>query len=161
MVEIFSRGDGPRPQDVRLKAFLDQNRATITKIADHLTLGRYSAGKAANAVAPELPERTIVHAVGGLEPVRRGKPRPAVRATVNGRVVVVDDNSGRQLHHLGEIRRRAGEIVFVLACAENGFSAPLADEILERLADLDQALLAPDGGEDALVGEIASRLGFE
>ena len=45
MVEIFSRGDGPRPQDVRLKAFLDQNRATIAKIADHLSLGRYSAGK--------------------------------------------------------------------------------------------------------------------
>ncbi len=161
MVEIFSRGDGPRPQDVRLKAFLDQNRATITKIADHLTLGRYSAGKAASAAAPEPEEKTIVHAVGGLKSGRAGEARPAVRATVNGRVVVVDDTSGRQLHHLGEIRRRAGKVVFLLACSENGFSAPLPDEILERLADLDQALLAPDGGEDALVGEIASRLGIE
>jgi len=80
---------------------------------------------------------------------------------VNGRVVVVDDNSGRQLRHLGEVRRQGDEIVFVLACSENGFSAPAPDEILERLADLDRALLAPDGGEDALVAEIASRLGFE
>jgi hypothetical protein len=29
------------------------------------------------------------------------------------------------------------------------------------LDDLDRALLAPDGGEEALVAEIASRLGFE
>ena len=161
MVEIFSRGDGPRHQDVRLKALLDQNRATITKIADHLTLGRYSAGKAANAAAPELPEKTSVDAVGGLKSGPAREARPAVRATVNGRVVVIDDNSGRQLHHLGEIRRRVGTVVFLLACAENGFSAPLPDEVLDRLADLDQALLAPDGGEDVLVGEIASRLGFE
>ena len=161
MVEIFSRGDGPRPQDVRLKAFLDQNRATIAKIADHLSLGRYSAGKKANAPAPEPGEKTIIHAVAGLDSRPTRESRPVVRATVNGRVVVVDDNSGRQLHHLGEIRRRANEVVFVLACSENGFSAPLSDEILEQLADLDRALLAPDGGEDALVGEIASRLGCE
>ena len=161
MVEIFSRGDGPRPQDVQLKAFLDQNRGTITKIADHLSLGRYSAGKSANAAPPEPEEKTIVHAVGGVAASPTREARPAVRATVNGRVVVVDDNSGRQLHHLGEIRRRGEELVFLLACSENGFSAPLADEFLERLADLDQALLAPDGGDDALVNEIGSRLGFE
>ena len=161
MVEIFSRGDGPRPQDVRLKAFLDQNRTTIVKIADHLSLGRYSAGKLANAATPEPPEKAIIHAVGGFNSRPTKEPRPAVRATVNGRVVVVDDNSGRQLHHLGEIQRRAGEVVFLLACADNGFSAPLPNEMLERLADLDEALLAPDGGEEALVGEIASRLGVE
>lgn len=161
MVEIFSRGDGPRPQDVRLKAFLDQNRGTITKIADHLSLGRYSAGKRANTATLEPEEKTIVHAVGGVPSSAAREARPAVRATVNGRVVVVDDNSGRQLRHLGVIRRQGDEIVFVLACSENGFSASLPDEILERLADLDRALLAPDGGEDALVGEIASRLGFE
>ncbi len=161
MVEIFSRGDGPRLQDVRLKAFLDQNRGTITKIADHLSLGRYSARKRANAHTQEPQEKTIIHAVGGVPSSSAREARPAVRATVNGRVVVVDDNSGRQLRHLGEVRRQGDEIVFVLACSENGFSAPAPDEILERLADLDRALLAPDGGEDALVAEIASRLGFE
>ena len=161
MVEIFSRGDGPRSQDVRLKAFLDQNRGTITKIADHLSLGRYSAGKRANTSTPQPEEKAIFHTVGGAASSPAREARPAVRATVNGRVVVVDDNSGRQLHHLGEIRRRGDEIVFLVACSENGFSAPLPDEILERLADLDRALLAQDGGEDALVSEIGSRLGFE
>ncbi len=161
MVEIFSRGDGPRPQDVRLKALLDQNRPTIEKIADHLTQGGYSARKRVKAPAPRLSEKTIVHAVGGFSSGGTVEPRPVVRATLNGRVVVVDDNSGRQLHHLGEIRRRPSEIVFCLASSENGFSAPLPDEILDTLADLDQALLASDGGEEALVGELASRLGFE
>ena len=165
MVEIFSRGDGPRPQDVRLKALLEKNRPTIEKIADHLTQGGYSAGERAKALAPRVAEKTaektIVHALGGFNSSQTIEPRPVVRATLNGRVVVVDDNSGRQLHHLGEIRRRAGEIVFCLASSENGFSAPLPDEFLNTLADLDQALLAPDGGEEALVGEIASRLRFE
>jgi hypothetical protein len=159
MVEIFSRGDGPRPQDARLKAFLDKNRSTIVKIADHLTQGQYSAGKTANAAVSQEEPRTIVHALG--EHPRTTEPRPVVRATLNGRVVVVDDNSGRQVHHLGEIRRRGEEITFLLASAENGFSAPLPDELLDALIDLDRAALASHGGEEALVQELASRLGIE
>jgi hypothetical protein len=83
-----------------------------------------------------------------------------VRATINGRVIVVDDNSGRQLHHLGEIRRRGDEIRFVLASAENRFPAPVAAEIAAAIEDLDAAELAPDGGEEALVDEIGRRLGL-
>ncbi len=160
MVEIVSRGDGPRPQDARLKAFLDRNRATITKLADHLTQGGYSAGKRAQATPQRVEDKTIVHVLGGAASGAT-KSRPVVRATLNGRVVVVDDNSGRQLHHLGEIRRRGGEIVFLLASAENGFSAPLPEALLAALADLDRATLAADGGEDALVRELAMRLDVE
>jgi hypothetical protein len=160
MVEIVSRRDGPRPEDVRLKALIDKNRPTIERIADHLTQGGYSAGKRAKP-APRANEKTIVHVLGGLDSGKTPESRPVVRATLNGRVVVVDDNSGRQLHHLGEIRRRDGQTVFSLATAESGFSAPVPDEILNTLADLDQALLASDGGEEALSHEIASRLGFE
>ena len=159
MVEIFSRGDGPRPQDARLKAFLDQNRSTIVKIADHLSLGQYSANKQPKAAAPQASGK-IIHALGPSSSAA-AEARPCVRATINGRVIVVDDNSGRQIHHLGEIRRKAGEIVFLLARTENGFSAPPPDELLDTLADLDRALLSPDGGEEALVAEIASRLGIE
>ncbi len=160
MVEIISRRDGPRPEDVRLRALLEKNRPTITAIADQLSQGKYSASKAAkNAVAPEV-EKKMIHLVGGSAPATR-EARPCVRATINGRVVVVDDNSGRQLHHLGEIRRRDGEIHFVLASAHNKFPAPAPEEIVVALDDLDDAELAPDGGEEALVAEIARRLGFE
>lgn len=160
MVEIFSRGDGQRPQDARLKAFLDQNRSTITKIADHLSNGQYSANKQPKPKAEPEASGKIIHALGGLAS-SAAEQRPCVRATVNGRVIVVDDNSGRQLYYLGEIRRRDNQIMFLLARAENGFSAPLTDPFVEKLDDLDRALLAPDGGEDALVDEIASRLECE
>ncbi len=158
MVEIISRNDGPRPQDARLKSLIENNRATITGIADRLTNGGYSAAKAAKAAPAVAPERTVLHFIGAA-PAPAHAPLPVVRATLNGRVVVVDDNSGKQLHHLGEIRRRDGRIWFVLATAENRFPAPAATEIVERLDDLDAAELAPDGGEEALVAEITARLG--
>ncbi len=161
MVEIFSRGDGPRPQDVRLKAFLDQNRSTITQLADRLTLGRYSESKKPKPAPPEPSGKTIIHALGGLASSAAREPRPCARATVNGRVIVVDDNSGRQIHLLGQIQRRGEAIEFRLASAENGYVSPLAPELLETLSDLDRARLSPDGGEEALVQEIASRLGIE
>jgi hypothetical protein len=160
MVEIISPRDGPRPQDARLKALIDNNRATITRLADHLTQGGYSANKAAKAApAPAAPERRSLHVVGG-SPAPTREAHPVVRATINGRVIVVDDNSGRQLHHLGEIRRRGDEIRFVLASAENRFPAPVAAEIAAAIEDLDAAELAPDGGEEALVDEIGRRLGL-
>ena len=81
MVEIVSRGDGPRPQDARLKAFLDRNRATITKLADHLTQGGYSAGKRAQATPQRVEDKTIVHVLGGArqrrDRVSAGCPRHA------------------------------------------------------------------------------------
>ena len=161
MVEIISRRDGPRPDDVRLKTLIENNRGTITRIADHLSQGGFSASRAAKAATPSPAENHAkVHFVGGgTAPVR--VERPVVRATINGRVVVVDDNSGRQLHHLGEIRRRNDALFFVLATVDNRFPAPAAAEIVEALEDLDAAELAVDGGEEALVEEIARRLGFE
>ncbi len=159
MVEIFSRRDGPSPQDVRLKALLDKNRGTITRLADQFSQGAYSASKAAKAAPAPVIERKIMHVVGGTAAPAR-EARPEVRATLNGRVVVVDDESGRQLHHVGEIRRRDGAIWFILATTANHFPAPAAPEIVAALDDLDGAELHSDGGEEALVAEVARRLGF-
>jgi len=159
MVEIFSRRDGPLPQDARLKSLLDKNRGTITKLADHLSQGAYSASKAAKAAPAPAFDKKIMHVVGGTAAPAR-EARPEVRATLNGRVVVVDDETGRQLHHVGEIRRRDGAIWFILATAANHFPAPAAPDIVEALDDLDGAELHPDGGEEALVAEVARRLGF-
>jgi hypothetical protein len=105
MVEIFSQRGAPRPQDARLKVFLDQNRATIVKMADHLTQGGYSARKAAKTDAPPPSTGQTVYVIGESASASP-EARPCVRATLNGRVVVVDDNSGRQLWHLGQIRVR-------------------------------------------------------
>jgi hypothetical protein len=46
MVDIFSRRDGPRPEDARIRRLIEDNRATIDRIADHISNGAYSARKA-------------------------------------------------------------------------------------------------------------------
>lgn len=45
MVEIFSKRDGPRREDVQIKRLIEQNRGVITKLADQLSNGRYSQSK--------------------------------------------------------------------------------------------------------------------
>jgi hypothetical protein len=155
MVEIISKRGGALPADERLRALLNQNRSTIVRLADQLSQGRYSDSKLPKA-APS-PQGLIIHV--GNRTAAAAEPRPRVRASLNGRVIVVDDNSGRQLHHLGEIRRRGGEITFLLATKQNGFIAPAPDDLVAALDDLDRARLAPDGGEEALIEEIATRLG--
>lgn len=157
MVEIISRRDGPRPEDARLRQVLQQNRGTIERLADHLSMGAYSASKAPKPV-PQAEGRTIVH-IGTGAPARNDV-HANVRVSLNGRVIAVDDGSGRQLHHLGDIRRRGAANVFVLATRPNGFFAPLADEVAAPLADLDGLSLEGASSEDALAEEIARRLGY-
>jgi len=157
MVEIISRRDGPRPEDARLRRLLNDNRGTITRLADHLTSGRYSASKVPKE-APK-PQGLIIHDLGSSRPA--DEPRPVVRVSLNGRVILVDENSSRQMHHLGELRSRQGRDVFVLATKENGFFAPLDDEIASTLGELDGCFLDGDEGEEALAAEIGRRLGLE
>ena len=47
MVEIISKRDGSRREDAAMRRLIEQNRATITRLADHISGGSYSAGKAA------------------------------------------------------------------------------------------------------------------
>ena len=64
MVDIISRRDGPRREDVVARRMISENQGKITHIADRLTQGAYSAGLRAKAAppAPE-PERRLIHAV--------------------------------------------------------------------------------------------------
>ena len=86
------------------------------------------------------------------------RPQPYVRISANDRVVLADGESGRQLHHLGELRRVDGVRAFVLATAANGFFAPLDAGLAARLAGLDGLRLGAELGEDRLAAEIAARL---
>lgn len=156
MVEIISKPGGPRREDVQVKRLIEENRATITRIADQISGGGYSAGKAPKP-KPQ-PKGLIIHVGGGA--TTAAEPKPTIRVSLNGRVVAVDENSGRQLHHIGELRRRDGAEVFVLATKANQFFAPVDDGIAAALADLDGSRLRPDYGEDELAAEIGARLGM-
>ena len=156
MVEIISRRDGPRREDVQVKRLIEQNRPTIERIADQISGGGYSASRKPRQ-QPKA-EGLIIH-VGGARPAA-AEANPSIRVTMNGRVISVDRNTGRQLHHIGDIRHRDGEQVFVLATKQNGFFAPVDDSVAEALIELDGSRLDAARTEEQLAAEIGERLGI-
>lgn len=156
MVEIISRRDGPRREDAQVKRLIEQNRPTIERIADQISGGGYSASRQPRR-KPQA-KGLIIHTGSGSKTA--AEPNPSIRITLNGRVVSVDQNTGRQLHHIGDIRHRDGEQVFVLATKQNGFFAPVEDGVAHALLDLDGARLDTALTEDRLAAEIGQKLGI-
>jgi hypothetical protein len=79
---------------------------------------------------------------------------------LNGRVIAVDFNTGRQLHHIGEIRGQGAGRRFLLATQDNGFFTPLAAELQKPLLDLDRRPMPDDAAQEDLAKTIDARLGF-
>ena len=158
MVEIVSKRSGPRAEDMRAPAERE-NRDTINRLADQFSGGAFSASRRA-AEAPAEPRESglIILDLGGSR--KSEMPRPYVRISPNRRVVVVDMETSRQMHHLGELRRVDGFLRFVLATKVNGFFAPVEADIAERLAALDGVPIGADRSEAALASEIGDLLGF-
>ncbi len=156
-MDIISRGNGPRREDEQAKRLIAANRPTIERLADQLSGGAYSAHKAAKPRPPEAGG-LVIHTARATAMVEL--PKPFVRVAVNGRVSMVDANTGRQLHHLGDLRRRDGRERFVLATRENGFFSPVDAELALALGDLDGHALEGGGAEKALIGAIGTRLGL-
>jgi hypothetical protein len=156
MVDIISKRDGPRREDMAARRVIQENRSTIHKMMDHLSGGQLQSRRSAPQ-AP-APEGLIIHT--GRATDARENARPYVRVSVNGRVVVADQETSRQLHFLGELRgpRRAQR--FILATKENGFYALVDDELKDRLADLDGRVIGRDFSEDDLASLISRRLGI-
>lgn len=156
MVDIISKRDGPRREDVAARRVLQENRGTIHKMMDHLTGGQLRT-QAQRPVEPQ-PEGLVIHTGRAID--QRGAARPYVRVSVNGRVVVADQETSRQLHFLGEIRGPRRDQRFVLATKENGFFALVEDELKNRLDDLDGRPITSDFSEDDLTATITRRLGI-
>lgn len=156
MVEIISKNNEPRAEDVRARNLIRQNSETITKLADQLSGGVYSANR--RPKEEPRPDGLIIH-VGSGTPVA-DEVRPHVRVSINGRVIAVDLNSGRQLHHIGQVFHRNGRDVFVVATKANGFFDPVETTIAKAVEDLDGKEIDPANfSEEHLAIEIASRLG--
>jgi len=155
MVEIISKSNGPRREDAAAKQFIRENAGTINKIARQLSGGRISAPADAGTLplAPHFKR-------GPAAPSRDAEKKPYVKISLNGRVIAVDFNSGRQIHHIGEIRGQGPTRRFLLATRENRFFTPLADDLLALLRDLDGAATPDEAAEESLVQTIDSRLGY-
>ena len=156
MVHIISKQDGPRREEAAAKAFIEKNRTTIAGIANQLSGGRRRKG----ADAALSPQPTTTGKLWFTAPSVAREPSPYVRISLNGRVVVADLDSGRQLQFLGDIRGIGQMRRFALATSENGFFAPLELELRQALSDLDRMALPDDAAEARLERTIGVRLGF-
>ena len=88
-------------------------------------------------------------------------PEPYLRISVNGRVVLVDKNSGIQLHFLGQLKRHNGIVRFQLATAANGFITPIDPEIEALIVDLADKPLDRSYSEDDLFSDLKRRLSLD
>jgi hypothetical protein len=157
MVHIISKRDGPHREEVAAKDFIQRNRTKIDGIANRLTGGHWQELRNP-APAPE-PQPS-----GRLWSTPQGRPRemePYVRISLNGRVVVADLSSGRQLHFVGELRGKGQSRCFALATRENGVFDPLDEELCKVLADLEGVSVPDEASEEHLEQVIAGRLGLD
>ena len=157
MVDIISKKDGPRECDVKIKKLIDNNRGTINQMADVLSGGRLSAQ------ANQPARQPVASTTSYFFTYKKSKPaaKPYVRLSHNGRVVIVDQDTSKQTHFIGEIRVKDGNEFFRVATKENGFFSEAEDEIIEILADLDGCQITDDYTEDMLKDEISEKLGIE
>jgi hypothetical protein len=156
MVEIISKRDGPRREDAQVKRLIEQNRSTIVRLADQISGGGYSASRKPRQ--QPRAEGLVIHVGGSTAPAADAKP--SIQVTMNGRVISKDQNTGRQLHHIGDLRNRGEDQIFVLATKQNGFFSPVDEQIAEALADLDGSRLTATYTEEQLACDIGAKLGI-
>lgn len=157
MVHIISKHDGPHREEVAAKDFIQKNRTKINALANHLTGGRWQELR--NPAPPPQPQPS-----GKLwytPPSRPREAEPYVRISLNGRVVIADLASGRQIQFIGELRGKGPSRHFALATRENGIFEPLDHGIYEVLADLEGVIVPDEACEERLERIIASRLGLD
>lgn len=155
-MDIISKKSGPRREDLQAKHHINQNWGTIEKLADQISGGRYSADKAKKTAPPPQSSGKII-----IDQAARATPdvaKPYLRVSVNGRVVVADLNSGRQLNFLGQLKRVSGVMHFVIATKENGFFSPIDDETFDLISDLADKVINRDFSEKDLERELQTRL---
>ncbi|MGY3439767.1 MULTISPECIES: hypothetical protein [unclassified Marinovum] len=157
-MDIFSKRDGPRLEDVKAKRLLNENAGTIRRLADQISNGGYSKMQADQARRQEKPkpDGLIIHDLKVR--VSSDVPEPYVKVSLNNRVVQVDRSTGRQMQMLGEIRGNFMSKHFVLATQENGFLSPLSGDMLEAIGHLDGADMTGDGAERQLAAQLDALL---
>lgn len=157
MVHIISKREGPYREEAAAKDFIQKNRTRIDAVANHLTGGRWQELR--NPAPPQEPQPS-----GKLWYTPPGRPRevePYVRISLNGRVVIADLASGRQLHFVGELRGQGQLRYLALATCENGLFDPLDEELYKVLADLEGVSVPDEVSEGRLEQIIAGRLGLD
>jgi len=157
MVYIISKRNGPYREQVAAEDFVQKNRTKIDALANHLTGGRWQELRNPTPPPQPQPSGKLWYTPKG----RRIEAEPYVRISLNGRVVVADLASGRQLHFVGELRGKGQSRYFALATRENGIFEPLDEGMYKMLADLEGVSVPDEASEQRLERIIAGRLGLD
>lgn len=157
-MDIINKRDGPRREDIEAKRHIKQNWGTIEKLADQFSGGTYSASKIKKK--PPQASGLIISDLGAGKSVSE-QPKPYLRITLNGRVALLDLNTGLQMHVLGQITRKAGRSVFLLATKENGFFSRLEPDLHAQLAELEGTTIDTDFTEEALSQKLKNLLDLD
>lgn len=159
-MDIFSKREGPRREDVRAKRLISENAGTIRKLADQISNGGFTKMRQDQKRRAEEPKPDGLMIYTMSAPAKPDTPEPYVRISLNGRVVLADSRSGRQLQLLGEIRGGPGFKRFVLATKDNGFISPVSDDLSALLSPYDKAELGVDFTENDIVLRFEHHLGL-
>ena len=161
MVDIISKKEGPRKEDLAVKHMLKGKERIITGLADAFTSGGYSASKQEKMLAQnKKPEESTSKYFILSTKDCAGPPEPYVRISINGRVVIVDNRNSEQMHFLGEIRRFEDGKKFLLATAENKFFSPAEKEVTDMLTECDGVAINDAFTEEMLKDKLAELLGI-
>lgn len=155
-MDIISKQDGPRREDIQAKRHIRKNWGTITKLADQFSGGAYSASKVKKNQTPQA-SGLIISDLGAGKSVAT-EPKPYLRITLNGRVSVLDLNTGLQMCVLGQISRKNGQDSFLLATKENGFISTLDPDLCGQLSALDGATINDKFSEENLSEQLNALL---
>ena len=157
MVTIISKQDGPSKSEAELKHHLKQNRGTIEGMVGALKHGPMAhLAKKQQVEVPQASGKSVFYKNTSSE----GDAKPYVRVSMNGRVVLIDYETGSQLHHLGDVRGKGAAATFALATKANGFFAPVEPEIAEALTALDGRAVGDRDAEEAFKTEVTTALGL-
>lgn len=159
-MDIFSKREGPRAEDVKAKRMISENMPVIRKLADQISNGGFTQMRQQQAERNKEPqaEGKLIFDMKARATV--DEPEPYVKVSLNNRVVLADRKSARQLAMIGEIRGNFLSRKLFLATRENGFISPLDEELLGCIAQLEGVEINTDYTEEELVVTLEQLLGL-
>ncbi len=147
MVYIITKNDGPRKEDVAAKKFIESNRATIDRLANHLSGGRWQDIKRARKARAPVVESARKSFAGYAPAGRSTSTRPMF---ASARTTASSSSTRRPAvrcsSSVNSGQSAAGRY-FRLATRENGFFDPLDDDLRGLLSNLD-GLVLPEETEE-------------
>lgn len=146
-MDIITKRDGPRREDIEAKRHIQRNWGTIERLSDQFSGGAYSASKIKKM--PPQASGLILSDLGAGKSVA-DEPRPYLRITPNGRVALLDLNTGLQMQVIGQITRKNGQNVFLLATKENGFISPIDPDLYGLVSALNGVQIDKEFSEEKL-----------